>query len=292
LKRSALFLVVMSEAYLNSEWCRKELTQRLVSNKPIDIFMILPFRIDRELFPEPLQDLLGYNFWLEDVETGSVIQLGHPKPDPKQTEYWKRVALLSSHIVQALETARRRQMPEPYQTNETQDIERLSTDRPVQRTKIFVSYSHKDKKLFEEFNIMLAPVIRTGRISVWDDTHIAPGAEWLEDIGNALRATRVAVLLVSAYFLASEFITNREMPSLLQAAQEEDVTIFWVCLSSCLYQHTEIVRYQAAHDIRRPLDTLNKPKRLGIINEICIKLLIAADNVKNGRRAEEPCGGP
>jgi TIR domain len=276
LKRSALFLVVMSEAYLRSEWCRKELNERLqASYKPIDIFMILPSRIDRNFLPEPLQDLLGYVFWL--VKKGSEILLGYPEPDPKQTEYWRRLALLSSHIVDALKNARRGQIPEPL--NDTPYAERLSTEEPVRRSKIFVSYSHKDRRLFEEFKIMLAPVVRTGRISVWNDTQIAPGAEWLEDIRNALRATKVALLLVSPYFLASEFITNLELPSLLQAAKEQGVTIFWVCLSSCLYQHTDIVRYQAAHDIQRPLDRLNRPDRSAIISEICMKLLITADNV-------------
>ena len=35
--------------------------------------------------------------------------------------------------------------------------------------KVFDSYSHKDKRLFEEFKTMLAPAIRDGIVEVWDD---------------------------------------------------------------------------------------------------------------------------
>jgi internalin A len=44
------------------------------------------------------------------------------------------------------------------------------------RNGIFVSYSHKDRKLFDEFSTMMAPVTRRGLVQVWDDTKIEAGA--------------------------------------------------------------------------------------------------------------------
>jgi len=44
----------------------------------------------------------------------------------------------------------------------------VSNDMPV-RDKIFISYSHLDKKPFEEFKTMLAPAIQRGVVDVWDD---------------------------------------------------------------------------------------------------------------------------
>ncbi len=46
-----------------------------------------------------------------------------------------------------------------------------------------------------------------------------------------------------------------------KATQEEGVTVFWVCLSPCLYEQTEIASYQAAHNVGRPLDQLKKTRR-------------------------------
>lgn len=141
------------------------------------------------------------------------------------------------------------------------------------RNKIFVSYSHKDSKLFEEFEAMLAPVIKKGLVNLWNDRKIQTGAKWKDEIQEALASTRIAVLLVSRNFLASPFIANDELPPLLTAAEEEGVIIFWICLSSCLWQETEIGSYQAAHDISRPLDSLTKSKRQAVLSETCAKLV-------------------
>ena len=153
----------------------------------------------------------------------------------------------------------------------------------MKRDKAFISYSHKDKKPFGEFKTMLAPAIRNGIVEIWDDTKIMPGARWREDIEAALRSARIAILLVSANFLDSEFIANNELPPLLSAAQKEGVTIFWIYLSSCLYEQTEIAAYQAAHDIARPLDSLKRSERLAVISETCAKLLRL---VANPRQAQ------
>jgi tetratricopeptide (TPR) repeat protein len=144
------------------------------------------------------------------------------------------------------------------------------------RNKVFVSYSHKDKKLFEEFKTMLAPAIRDGVVDVWDDTRIVPGAKWKDEILKALGSAKVAVLLVSQYFLASDFIARHELPPLLKAAQDQGVTVFWIYLSSCLYEQTEIATYQAAHDVSKPLDRLDKPHRQAILSEVCAKLVHVA----------------
>jgi hypothetical protein len=146
------------------------------------------------------------------------------------------------------------------------------------RDQILISYSHKDKKLFQEVKTMLAPAIQKGIVNIWDDTMIRPGAQWKAEIEKALASVRVGVLLVSENFLESEFITKNELPPLLKAAQDDDATIFWVYLSHCLYQHTEIEQFQAAHDISRPLNELPKPRRNAAWREICNKLMQIAQN--------------
>ena len=152
----------------------------------------------------------------------------------------------------------------------------------TKRNKVFVSYSHKDKKLFEEFKTMLAPAIRNGVVDIWDDTRIVPGAKWKDEILKALASAKVAVLLVSPQFLASEFIAQHELPPLLKAAQDDGVTVFWVYFSSCLYEQTEIATYQAAHDVSKPLDRLDKPERHAVLSKVCAKLVRVAQNSPAG----------
>ncbi len=126
---------------------------------------------------------------------------------------------------------------------------------------------------------MLAPAIQRGMVDLWDDTKIPPGAKWRDEIEKGLASANIAVLLVSQNFLASHFISQQELPPLLGAAQAEGVTIFWIYLSSCLYDETEIASYQAAHDTSRPLDRLTKAQRQAVLSEICAKLIKAAGKV-------------
>lgn len=138
---------------------------------------------------------------------------------------------------------------------------------------VFVSYSHKDKRLFDEFRTMLAPALRNGTLDLWSDVRIEAGRRWKEEIDAKLAAASVAVLLVSPSFLASDFIAKHELPPLLRRAQDEGLAVFWIYLSSCLYEQTEIKGYQAAHDVSRPLDALPKAARQALWSEICAKLV-------------------
>jgi len=145
---------------------------------------------------------------------------------------------------------------------------------------IFISYSHKDRKLFQEFKKMLAPAIQKGIVDLWDDTKIEPGMKWQKEIETNLLSAKVAVLLVSPDFLASDFISKNELPPLLKKANQGGTTIFWVYLSACLYEHTEIATYNAAHDLLKPLDQLSKANRQAIFSAVCKKLIDLAQNPK------------
>lgn len=137
------------------------------------------------------------------------------------------------------------------------------------RDRVFISYSHKDKKWLERLQVMLKPLIRNGSVKVWDDTNIQAGRFWKEEIKKALDRAKVAVLLVSPDFLASDFIVENELPELLDNA---DVSVLWVALSACLYRETEIAKYQAINDPSKPLDKLSKPEQNKVLVRICDRI--------------------
>src|SRR5690606_22976993 len=73
------------------------------------------------------------------------------------------------------------------------------------RDKVFFSYSHADGEYLERALIHLRPLERAGALNLWSDTKLRAGDRWREEIRKAIGAARVAVLLISADFLASEF---------------------------------------------------------------------------------------
>jgi hypothetical protein len=122
---------------------------------------------------------------------------------------------------------------------------------------------------------MLAPMTREGKIKVWADTQIGPGTEWREEINKALAIAKVAVLLVTPYFLSSDYIAKHELPPLLKAAKEDGLVIFWIAVSPSWYEETEIAHYQAANEPSKPLDSLSGAKLNEELVQICKKIKLA-----------------
>lgn len=143
---------------------------------------------------------------------------------------------------------------------------------------VFISYSHKDKKWLDDLQEMLKPLTRTNQISVWADTEIEAGTEWREEIEKALSSAKVAVLLVSRNFLATDFIANHELPPLLDAARRKGLKILWVAVGHCLYKKTEIADYQAVNDPSKPLDSLSDTELNQTLVSICEAIEAAANH--------------
>lgn len=80
--------------------------------------------------------------------------------------------------------------------------------RPV---KIFISYSHKDEALMEEFFEFLQPLKYAGKIDIWNDKAIGVGDVWDEEIKAALEAAKIIIFLISPSFLASTYINRVEI---------------------------------------------------------------------------------
>lgn len=110
---------------------------------------------------------------------------------------------------------------------------------------IFVSYSHADEKWRKEFDIISKPLSRFEGIKFWSDRNLKTG-EWEPQIEEAIKDAVAAVLLVSANFLASDFIADKELPYLMQAYEKRRLMICWMLLEPCDYKRfPEITRFQA-----------------------------------------------
>ncbi|MEA2691334.1 MAG: hypothetical protein QOJ16_721 [Acidobacteriota bacterium] len=131
------------------------------------------------------------------------------------------------------------------QTNESlPDPEPTPSEESI-RDQVFISYSHRDKNLKDQFLTHLKPYLRGGVVTAWSDQQISSGSKWFDEIQSALGKTSVAVLLVSPDFLASDFIHEHELTPLLKEAEAGGVKILWVQLRACAYEETPLKHYQA-----------------------------------------------
>ena len=140
--------------------------------------------------------------------------------------------------------------------------------RPA-RTRVFVSYSHADEKWLEMLQVHLAPLERSGNVVRWDDKKISPGQEWRKEIENAIRSAKVAVLLISANFIASEFIAKNELPPLMKAAKQDGTVILPVIISPCVMG--SLSEFQAVNSPSKPLVDLSRGDR----DRVWVKLIEA-----------------
>lgn len=75
-----------------------------------------------------------------------------------------------------------------------------------QRKTVFISYGHIDTEWLKRLQVHPKPLERKWSIELWSDKKIQPGSHWRDEIKDAITKARVAVLLVSADFIASEYI--------------------------------------------------------------------------------------
>lgn len=137
-------------------------------------------------------------------------------------------------------------------------LNRLIKNKESKKNKVFISYSHKDTELLDRLLVHLKPLEKEGVIDTWDDTKIKVGEKWREKIAAALNEAKVAILLISADFLASDFIIENELPPILESAEEKGMKIIPVILRPCRFARDKnLAHFQALNDPQKPLVTLS-----------------------------------
>lgn len=143
--------------------------------------------------------------------------------------------------------------------------------------RIFVSYAHEGDGVtaprsawLDALLLQLKPLVREGLAIVWSDGGIPDGRRFDEVIRSELERADAAVLLVSARFLASDYIYRREVPAVLDRWQQGRLTIYIVVLDPCAVASTRfkfpdpdhgphevaLGELQLAHPPERPLSSL------------------------------------
>ncbi len=134
---------------------------------------------------------------------------------------------------------------------------------------VFVSYSHKDAAFLDRLRTHLRPLEKQGLMDIWDDTKITAGDQWKAAIEEALGRARVVILLVSADFLASDFIVDNELPPLLAKAEADGTRVVPVIVKPCRFRRDKALnRFQAINDPATPLVSMSEGEQESIYDQI------------------------
>ncbi len=163
--------------------------------------------------------------------------------------------------------------------SDTIDFLLKKTNKPKSKVvikSIFVSYSHVDSIYLDRLKVHLRPFEKKGQIDLWEDTKIKAGEKWKDKINSALDKSVIAILLISADFMASDFIIDNELPPLLKAAEEKGKVILPVIVKPCRFTKDEnLSKFQSVNDPKNPLSKLNENDK----EEIYVKIADYIDNL-------------
>ena len=139
----------------------------------------------------------------------------------------------------------------------------------TKRNHVFVSYSHKDRKWLNRLKVHLRPLVRESDVDLWDDSRIQSGSNWRNEIQQAIDKANVAILLISADFLASDFVHENELPPLLEKAKNDGAIIIPIVVSPCRFIETKnISQFQAINDASQPLTSQSETKQEKVFLEL------------------------
>jgi tetratricopeptide (TPR) repeat protein len=138
---------------------------------------------------------------------------------------------------------------------------------------VFISYSHEDERWKKRLAQQLGVLEREGLVHAWHDGLIAAGGDWLKEIERAMAEARVAVLLVTAAFLSSDFIRAREVPELLERRQREGLQVIPVFVKPCNWQVSPLGSIQGRPANGKALSTLPASKADEELTKIAREIL-------------------
>lgn len=123
--------------------------------------------------------------------------------------------------------------------------------------KVFLSYSHKDEEFKEKLDTHLSALKQTNIIDVWNDRQIPLGSEWDVEIKRELEESDVILLMISADFLASSYISEIEIPAAIARHDEGSAIVIPIFIRPCDWRGLPFEKLQGLPKNAKPLTTFD-----------------------------------
>ncbi|WP_240646604.1 COR domain-containing protein [Chitinophaga rhizosphaerae] len=113
--------------------------------------------------------------------------------------------------------------------------------------KIFISYSKTDAHYLQQLENHLSALKRNGSISTWNCRQLVPGDKWDGKIKSELEEADIIIFLVSADFMATDYIWDIEIKRAIERENENPgVKVVPIIIRSCAWEDTPLSVYNTA----------------------------------------------
>jgi len=123
----------------------------------------------------------------------------------------------------------------------------------MEKIRIFVSYSRKDREFLDRLLVHLAPLVSEAILEPWTDLGIDPGDHWDEKIAAELDRAQIILLLISADFLASRYISAVELRRALERERRGEVVVIPVIVKFADWSTSPFHHLQALPANAKPI---------------------------------------
>jgi hypothetical protein len=98
---------------------------------------------------------------------------------------------------------------------------------------LLFSYAHEDENLRDQLEVHLTSLKREGLLATWHDRRIIAGQPLNNEISANLENADIILLLISPYFIASDYCFNIEMKRAMEKHTEGSAVVIPVILQPC-----------------------------------------------------------
>ncbi len=120
---------------------------------------------------------------------------------------------------------------------------------------IFISYASEDEKLRDELVKHLASLNRQGLTNTWYNNKIEAGFHKQAEIEQHLKSAQIILLLVSADFIASDYLYSIEMQQAIERHKQARVYVVPVLLRPVYWQDTPLAQFAMLPTGAKPVTT-------------------------------------
>ena len=127
--------------------------------------------------------------------------------------------------------------------------------------RVFCSYSHLDDEFRKDLEAHLSVLARQNLITFWYDRRIVPGDEWGREIATQLEEADIILLLISAYFINSDYCYQIELGRALQRHHDGSAAVIPIFVRACDWAGLNFANLQGLPPDSVPVNDYDDPHK-------------------------------